>query len=1348
MYMLLPKVQPYVKRTMRKVVLFLLLSACMQAFVPASGNSNYSFKHYNSNNGLSQNTVRSILQDNQGFMWFGTKDGLNRFDGRSFSVFKFSPNGKLTDNVIHRILQDERDNIWVATEEGVYIYDVYQEEFHRFNRTTAENDSVVGVVTEMVKDLEGDIWMSVENKGVFHYNLTDDILTFYAIPLVKDGLKMVSLCADNNNGVWVFPYSSPFLHINKESKEITRYNLEDDETLMSSVGEISDVIMDQQNVLLVATSQKGLIAINTINKTHRVLMEKDDRGETIFVRCIERIDPNTLWIGSESGVYIYHSDTEEVMNLRHDESLYNTLSDNAIYSIYKDRDGGIWVGSYFGGVDYHSNQQTNFELFYPLVANKELRGKRIREFCAAPEGNIWIGTEDGGLHLFNPEKGVFMQIPHQLEKLYTNIHALYSDGEDLWIGTFSKGLHRYNYKSGKLVTYTHSGDPHSISHNSPFAICKDRQGMLWIGTLSGVDIYDDKNDCFLHMEKVKGVSIQDIFEDSHGFIWISTFLDGLYRFDPATNEWDLFVHNPLYPASLPYNKTTSVYEDSKNRLWVTTQGGGLGLFDRKSGTFSTINSSHGLPNDVVYQIVDDSDGYLWLSTNLGIVRFDQERRTFKNFTVSNGLKTNQFNYKSSYKTRDGIIYFGSLDGFVRFDPTGFIEKQLNSPLFFTELYVNNQKLTPIDGKSPLKKSLMYTETLNLPHHQNSLSISFARLDYTGTETGQIFYMLEGFDKTWIPAAGSRSIVYSNLKPGNYKLVLGISRKDYEGSIEHVKSLSIHIKPPFWLNRLAFLLYFFLFLTAIYLLTHYLTIRNRLRQKVKMRDFEQLKERELYRSKINFFTNVAHEIRTPLTLIKAPLEHVLMTEEVSDGVKENLLIMSKNTGRLLSLTNQLLDFRKTESDAYLLTLQTQNVKDLIRETILRFTPLAKQKNITMETLLPEYDLFVQLDKEAFLKIISNLLSNALKFCDHYVCLEASILESERREFHLVTVNDGERIPSAYENEIFKPFVQIIDGQETGVSGTGIGLALASSLAELHGGSLHFENRDNYNRFHLTLPVGNICDRENSVSEPENRDIRMGSLEEEHRKEATILLVDDDTELLQFEAKFLSIHYRILVAENGLQALDQLKKSAVNLIVTDVMMPEMDGFEFTQMVKSDVEFSHIPVILLTAKVMAQSKVQGYELGADAYLEKPFSVEVLLARIENLLQGRERLRQTFLKNPFIGAASMALNKSDAAFMKKLDEVIQDNLSDSDFNVEEMAEHFNMSRASFYRKVKGVLDLTPNEYIRVERLKLAAQLLKQDDYKINEICYMVGFNSPSYFAKCFQQQFGILPKDFQEQK
>ncbi len=1321
-----------------------------------SGSPNYTFTHYNINNGLSQNTVRTILQDSKGFMWFGTKDGLNRFDGTTFKVFKSSSESDLNDNVFHRILQDKNNNIWVATENGVYIFDVLQERFYRFNKTTAKNNWVDGVVTEMIVDYDGDIWMSVEGKGIYHYNISEDILNFYTIPLVKDGMKKVTMCADNSRGVWAFPYSSPFFRIDKKTGEVIQFNLVDGE-FFYHVGEVLRVVADSYNHLLVATSQKGVISINTINKTHRILLDKDSYGEPVFARYIERVDPNTLWIGTESGVYIYNTETGEVTNLRHNSSIPYSLSDNAIYSIYKDRDEGIWVGSYFGGVDYYANRHNSFDLFYPIADENSMKGRRVREFCSAPDGRIWIGTEDGGLNLFDPVTDIFQPLPLALRSLYTNVHALLSDGDYLWIGSYSKGLIRYNMKTEKLITYTQSEAPNSISQNSPFALWKDRQGLLWVGTLSGLDVYDYTEDQFNHIERLKGMSILNIFEDSNGFIWVCTFLDGIYRFDPATDNWKVFQHDAADKSTLPYNKATSVFEDSKGRLWITSQGGGFCLFDRQSETFSTYNSLNGLPNDVVYQIVDDNDGFLWLSTNSGLVQFDPRKGTFRNYRVTNGLKTNQFNYQSSYKTVTGDIYFGSLDGFVRFHPSNFKGSQSEVPLVLTDLFINNMRITPSDKGSPIKQSILYTDKLSLPHHQNSLSIRYAVLNYSGSYTDRVFYRLEGLDKKWLQPADQQTIVYSNLKPGNYELLLGFSGEDENEPVKSVKRLSIHIRPPFWLNGWAYLLYFLLILSGILLFTRFLYLRNKLREQERMREFEQQKERELYRSKIDFFTNVAHEIRTPLSLIKAPLSHVIMTGQVSDDVKDNLQIMSKNTDRLLNLTNQLLDFRKTESDAYSLNLYSLNISELTRDTFLSFTPLAKQRGLQFELDLPEQDIIIKVDKEAFLKILSNLLNNAVKYCDSFVRVKAyTVTDEQDKLFHLVVINDGEQIPVQHKEDIFKPFVQIDRDKDHKVAGTGIGLALSKSLAELHKGDLFLglEEESEFICFHLILPAGDadqVLEKttESQVKEREPKKSK-GKITKEAKTSTstTVLLVDDDIELLQFEEKFLSPHYKVLTAQNGVQALEILREENINLIVSDIMMPEMDGLELTKQVKLDIEFSHIPVILLTAKVNAESKVQGFETGADAYIDKPFSLEVLMAQIANLLESREKLRKAYMDNPLIGANAIIHSKSDEEFLKKLHTIVQENLDNSDFIVEDIALQFNMSRASFYRKIKGFLNLTPNEYIRVERLKKAAQLLREKDYKVNEICYMVGFSSPSYFTKCFQQQFGVLPKDFESQK
>lgn len=1319
---------------------------------------NYSFKHYNINNGLSQNTVHSILQDNLGFMWFGTKDGLNRFDGKSFKILKSSPENVLKDNVFHRILQDKNNNIWAGTDEGVCIYYPQIEKFEHFDLITTEGLTTDGIVSDLLLDNDGDIWIAVEEKGVFHYSITAKTLTHYAVPSLPGGMMMISLCEGKDKDIWAFPYNLPFVNINKETHKISTFQLEDEPNLLHELGEVWKVENDQYNQLLVASSTKGLLSINTVNKTHKILLGKDDFGQEIFVRSFERIDPKTIWVGSESGLYIYDSETGKATNLKHNKSIPTSISDNAIYSIFKDKEGGIWVGSYFGGVDYYSGFYNRFKSYFPIYGVNNMRGSRVREFSPAPDGKIWIGTEDDGLNLFDPQTEEFLPLPTPFKSIYHNIHALCSDGDYFWVGTFAHGINRYNLKTGEFITYLNL-DKSGIIHGnanyaifedrqiSAFTIFKDRQNTLWFGNLVGAHTYNYQTNTFESVDELKDAYVQDIYEDTNGEVWISTFSKGLYNYNPENKKWKTYL-NSSNSQNKNYNKLNSVFEDSQKRLWVATSGGGLYLFDRERDSITVYNSLNGLPNDVVYQIQEDNQGNLWLSTNGGLSLFNPTTKKIKNYTTDNGLKTNQFNYKSSYKAPDGTLYFGSIDGFVRFNPSDFADRAINLPIVFTELEINNSVITPQSKSSPLSKSILYTDTLTLPYSRNSFKLHFSVLDNQNLNSGRFKYKLQGFDEDWIEMRDKQPIVYSNLSPGKYKLTIILENESETDSPESFKTLYVFIRPPFWFSTWALILYVCLIIGGLVGLNFYLKKVENRRRKNQLRKIEQEKERELYQSKIDFFTNVAHEIRTPLSLIKGPLDHILITEKPSKNVLDNLKVMSRNTDRLLDLTNQLLDFRKTESAAYMINPQIYNVTELLKETITQFEPLIKQQNLNFILELPDDDVYARFDKEAFTKIITNLLSNAVKYCNSFIHLKLYISQREgEKVFHLLLENDGDTIPTQFKEDIFKPFVHFDRKDEKKVPGTGIGLALSRSLAELHNGSLSFENIEDLNCFHLILPLGDVDEKittatEVATSESNVKEDRNGK---KQALQYTVLLVEDDLELLEFEKKCLASEYRVLTAENAEKALEILKDETVNLIVSDVMMPGMDGFEFTRLLKSNIEYSHIPVIILTAKVTVQAKVEGLETGADAYIEKPFSVEVLLAQVSNLLQGREKLRDTFLKHPFIGASSVTFTKSDEEFIQKLHSIVHDNIDKSDFIVEDMAEQFNMSRASFYRKIKGILDLTPNEYMRVERLKKAAQLLKEKKYKVNEICYMVGFNSPSYFTKCFQQQFGILPKEFE---
>lgn len=621
------------------------------------------------------------------------------------------------------------------------------------------------------------------------------------------------------------------------------------------------------------------------------------------------------------------------------------------------------------------------------------------------------------------------------------------------------------------------------------------------------------------------------------------------------------------------------------------------------------------------------------------------------------------------------------------------------------------------------------------------------MGYSTSGTNQLQYKLEGFDKEWYTTDSNNPVAtYTNLKPGSY--TFSVKSSNYQGEWNgETKSIRVQIHPPFWKSTWAYILY--IIVTSGLIIYSIYRFRKRMidKQKLQFERLESEKEKELYHAKIDFFTNIAHEIRTPLTLIKGPLENILKKNDLNEKeVKENLNIMEQNTLRLLNLTNQLLDFRKTETKGFSLNFMTYNISEILKETYNRFLPTAKQNYLEFNLQLPEKDFYAPVDKEALTKILSNLFNNAVKYAQSNIIAQLDIQPESNPNMFMITVsNDGTLIPKDMEEDIFKPFVQIKNtdnGQRT--AGTGIGLPLARSLAELHKGKLYLKNEDQI-CFCVELPITqeNVIQLSKHYIEdsPNIPDRHLATTPENQN---TILVIDDDPEILSFVSKQLQNTYKIITATNGKEALDILETESVNLIVSDVMMPEIDGFELCKRLKNNINYSHIPIILLTARATLQSKIEGIELGADAYIEKPFSTEYLLVKIATLLTNLEKLRKAFTSSPFVEARTIALSNADEKFLDKLTETIKKNISEPEFNVDILASEMNMSRSSLHRKIKSIAQITPNEYIQLERLKTAAQLLQSGNYKINERCYIVGFNSSSYFAKCFQKQFGVLPKEF----
>lgn len=1327
-------------RNLRFILLLLVLStSCIYA-----NTEKYYFSHLGLEQGLSQSSVLCIIQDQSGFMWFGTKDGLNRYDGNSFRIFQhvYNDTTSLGNNVINSLFETKDNKIWAGTDAGIYVYDPVTECFNKFSTGSKDGILINQPVYKITSDSKGNIWIAVESQGIFCYDIHTKELSHYAIPNPN---SIGTLEIDYSNTVWVGYKGRGLYYTNDKFKS---FKLFTNDTGLNTFADdhIFDIMSDNYNHLYIGSSKGGVKQINVLKKTIINLLPAMGQTQNIFVRNILKYSEQELWIATESGIYIYNTENKEIQHIEHNRNDIYSLSDNAIYDIYKDNEGGIWIGSYFGGIDYYPAQFTNFEKYYPLTGKNSLSGKIVREFCEDNDGNLWIGTEDGGLNKFNLTTKQFSKFENK--DLYHNIHALCLDNNTLWIGTYSKGLHSLNLKTDQTKHYVMGHEENTLIDNSIYSMCKTSSGDLYIGTPSGLNKYNHDKDNFSRIDKMDGIFIFDILEDHKGNIWFATYNSGIFKYNPINNTWKNYsAQSTINDNNLPYNKVISILEDSKGRLWFTMQGGGFCSFNPGTETFTNYNTSQGLANNVIYQIIEDENDTFWLTSNKGLIYFDLPNKNFKIFTTRNGLLNNQFNYRSSIKTKKGDIYFGGINGFITFNSKQFTENKYYPPVVLTDFYLFNKKANINKPDSPLRSSISFTKQLDLKYNQNSFAFKFAALGYGTSGTNQLQYKLEGFDKEWYTANSNNPMAtYTNLKPGNYTFSVKASNYQGEWNGEN-KYVQIRIYPPFWRSTWAYI--FYIIATGGLIIYSIQRFRKRMtdKQKLQFERLESEKEKELYHAKIDFFTNIAHEIRTPLTLIKGPLESILKKTDLNEKeVKENLHIMEQNTLRLLNLTNQLLDFRKTETKGFSLNFMNYNISEILKETYTRFLPTARQSSLEFNLQLPEEEFYAPVDKEALTKILSNLFNNAIKYAQSDIIVKLDTRSNNSPAMFMITVsNDGTLIPKDMEEEIFKPFVQIKstpNGQR--VAGTGIGLPLARSLAELHKGKLYLKSNDRI-CFHVELPVTQenvILLNKNYIEDsPDTPDRHLISTFENKN---TILVIDDDPEILSFVSKQLQKTYKVIAATNGKEALNILETESVNLIVSDVMMPEIDGFKLCKRLKDDINYSHIPIILLTAKATLQSKIEGIELGADAYIEKPFSTEYLLVKIATLLANLEKLRKTFTSSPFVEAKTIALSNADEKFLDKLTETIKKNISEPEFNVDILASEMNMSRSSLHRKIKSIAQITPNEYIQLERLKTAAQLLQSGNYKINEICYIVGFNSSSYFAKCFQKQFGVLPKEF----
>lgn len=1020
------------------------------------GQDDYYFRHYQVENGLSHNTVMCSVQDQQGFLWLGTKDGLNRFDGTSFKVFRHQVNdsSSIGNDYVRYLYNDGAGRLFVGTQRGLYQYHPRTESFTHIS--SSGNKSI----KEVMADGRGNLWYIAE--GVLT-RLNEKENKCRVFP-VADYFWATSMCRDAAGNLWVATADGRLGKYNPDTESFETYDAFGRQALTTRW--IEKIYPAGKDRILVGTAASGVLSFDAARASFRTVVGQNADGTGIFVRDILQGKPGEYWFATESGLFVYEEATGHLLNLRKNYRNPYALSDNAVYTLCRDREGGLWAGTFFGGVNYYAKHHAVFKKYFPDYSQKTISGNAVREIVSDRYGNLWIGTEDAGLNRLSPDGAIRHYLPtgSKTGLAYYNVHGLLAVDDELWIGTFEHGLDVLHIPSGKVVRHYNAGSgANELKSNFVFSLCRTKKGDILVGTTAGVFRYRRVTNDFVPVPALSGYTY-NIIEDHRGVWWSATIAEGIKFYDPQTGRSGSFQADPKNKAGISNNMVNALFEDSQGNLWLATEGGGACRLDAARRHIKRYDTKNGLPSNFVFKILEDKAARIWLTTSQGLVQLNPATDDLKVFTSANGLLNDQFNYNSGFRDESGNLYFGSVKGLIRFNPAQLTRDSFVPPVVLTGFQVNNKEVVVQKG-SPLPQSIVYTKSLSLPHGQSSFSIDFAALSFTAPQMNRYAYKMDGINADWTYLEKNRKVYFTDLAPGTY--VFRVKSANSSGVWNPGEAaLMILILPPWWASPLAYALYGMLALGLLLAGIRYYHRRVKEENEQKLNRLHFQKEKEVYEAKMMFFTNLAHEIKTPLTLIKAPLERVIQKTADRPDVKNSLAIMERNTERLIDLTNQLLDYRQVEAGGFTLNFTEVNLSALLQEIFTGFRPLAEQKNLRYELQLPATPLTALADNDAFTKIISNLLSNAVKYAATTVAVELSPMPAQRC-FCVVFQNDGEPVAAEMREKIFEPFVRGKKNEKQ--KGTGIGLALVRSLTELHGGAVAMQAHPLLNVFVLTLPL---------------------------------------------------------------------------------------------------------------------------------------------------------------------------------------------------------------------------------------------------------------------------------------
>jgi signal transduction histidine kinase/ligand-binding sensor domain-containing protein/DNA-binding response OmpR family regulator len=1387
-------------------LLFFLISNIFQT-ISHSQQQTISFQNYTTRNGLSANKINAVLQDKLGFLWFATEDGLNRFDGYEFKIYRNDPNDStsITSNDIWSLLEDYDGNIWIGTKTGeLNRYNFKTDNFSSWN--IDPNDGEENGITCIFRDRDKNLWIGTYRNGLYIFNPANNSFRNWKYNHKdKNSLSnnfITGIIQDYIGNLWISTYNG----LNKfnpriSDKTFTKFYYQPDNTESISNNLIWSLIDSEffNNEIWICTAA-GLSRINVNDNTIKRITLPVDKALP-FGNSISSIqedildDEKLLWLGSYGGLIKYNLKTGKSERYISNETQSGQLVSNQINELFKDRSGVFWIITE-NGISRWSSKTAKFNPLYVSGQNFEnisrLNKKNVNALQQSNDGNLWIGTSDGLYTVTYLNNYALIKKYPELDG--KNIWALkLGSANSLWIGTYGQGLFRFDLSTHRVYPVEIKSPTFETSaYKYVKSIFEDEEQNIWVGFWGGglcrlkaenYEIWINENN---NKNSLSHNDVWSIHQDKSGRLWIGTNGGGLNLIEKSgALKFHRIVRGSEADKSLSSNVIYSIMEAAHNKsdnetvLWIGTSAGLNKLTISNSykdykDLLSNIKVKHfttrdGLPENIIKSVVEDSDGNLWISTNSGLSKFNLETNTFSNYNSTDGIKNLEFNSGAAIKLNNGLSFFGGTGGIDFFYGKNIIQSDYMPPIVVTDFLIFNEKVN-IGTDTPLPVNISAAEKIILPYSQNVFSFQFAALDYNSPNSIEYAYMMEGFDNDWIQSKNNRTATYTNLNPGNYTFKVKATNSDGFW-VEVPASISITIDSPWWRTYWAYAAYTLIIIAGLYLIRKTELNRSRLRNELKVRELEAEKLKEIEKIKSRFFANLSHEFRTPLMLIKGPAEQLASGRDV-DKV-EQIKLIQRNSEKLQTLIDQLLELTQLEAGSLLLKAKKENIVSLAKGIFYSFCSLAEQKNIKLDFVSFSEKISAWIDADKFEKILNNLLSNAFKFTADGGKISLNILEhnSVNGENILLTINDtGIGIPENKLHRVFDRFYQVDDSTKRPYGGSGIGLALVKELVDLHKWQISVESEvGRGTQFCVIIPTSDSYLDENQKviadSEILKADDSSGSTEifqnveinridkfnaeksqthEQKNRGSTILIVEDSEDVRIYLTDLLKADYNILLAENGEKGLSVALDKLPDLIISDVMMPEMDGMEFCKRIKSDWQTSHIPVILLTAKASFESKIEGLETGADDYLTKPFSFRELSVRIKNLLEQRLKLQQKFGKDSKLKIENITPNKADQEFLQKAIRVVEGNLSNTEFDSDKFAGEIFLSRSQLHRKLHSITGQSTGEFIRTIRLKKAAGLLLEKELAVTQIAFEVGFNSPSHFTKAFRQMFNCLPSEF----